>query len=327
MRVLHVANGTSTTDIIRAAGIAGASSIWADPLHEGPVPGGLSDGELVAVRARHLAEPTGRAEAAIVADLNRWRAAIDRHELYEELVLWFEHDLFDQLNLIQLLTRIRDCVPATKPVSLICIGSFPGRDRFKGLGELTCDELASLLETRQRVSEAQLELARRAWAAFRAADPQPLETLLRSDTSALPFLAHALWRHLAEFPWIGDGLSRSERRVLQVAETGPIDLRTAFPRMHDDETCFYIADLSFWNLVEGLSRTSPPLLMLEVSSRPEDRLPDGTLTLTGTGRAVLAGAADRVKHCGVDRWLGGVQLQGTGAVWRWDDAGARMVWS
>ena len=33
--------------------------------------------------------------------LKNWRAVIERHESYEELVLWFEHDLFDQLNLIR----------------------------------------------------------------------------------------------------------------------------------------------------------------------------------------------------------------------------------
>jgi hypothetical protein len=44
---LHVANGTSTTMTIEAARIPGAVSIWADPLHDGPVPGGLSDDELL----------------------------------------------------------------------------------------------------------------------------------------------------------------------------------------------------------------------------------------------------------------------------------------
>ena len=69
--------------------------------------------------------------------------------------MWFEHDLFDQLNLVQLLTWIRARLPAAKAVSLVCVGSFPGHPGFKGLGELTPDELASLLDTRLPVSEAQ----------------------------------------------------------------------------------------------------------------------------------------------------------------------------
>ena len=53
-RFLHVANGTSTTTTIEAAGIPGVRSIWADPLHEGPVPGGVIDDELVGVRTQYL---------------------------------------------------------------------------------------------------------------------------------------------------------------------------------------------------------------------------------------------------------------------------------
>src|SRR6476659_8634149 len=106
-RFLHVANGTCTTDIIHAAHIPGTTSIWADPLYEGPVPGGLSDEELMDVRARYLTGADDPADVDPVNDLRRWRSTIDDHAAYDELVLWFEHDLFDQLNLIQLLSRIR----------------------------------------------------------------------------------------------------------------------------------------------------------------------------------------------------------------------------
>ena len=57
-RLLHVANGTSTTGTIEAAGIPGACSIWADPLYEGPVPAGLGDAELLDVRMRYLGVAT-----------------------------------------------------------------------------------------------------------------------------------------------------------------------------------------------------------------------------------------------------------------------------
>ena len=56
-RFLHVANGTCTTRLIQAAGIPGALSIWADPLYDGPVPGGLTDEELLEVRVRYHTEP------------------------------------------------------------------------------------------------------------------------------------------------------------------------------------------------------------------------------------------------------------------------------
>lgn len=317
-RFLHVANGTCTTSIIEAAEIPGMRSIWADPLYEGPVPGALSDEELLEVRGRYLSGPTEDSHVEPVNDLRRWRQVIAAHESYDELVLWFEHDLFDQLNLIQILTWIRERLPAAKPVSLVCIGSFSGHPGFKGLGELTPDELAPLLETRQRVGEAQCSLAERAWQAFREPAPEALENLRHTDTTALPYLAAAIARFLQEFPWTIDGLSRTERRLLRLAGGGEIDLSAAFPRMHEGEDAYYVTDCTLASLAEALSRTSPPLLT-RAGQIADGTVLQGSVTLTGTGRRVLDREQDRVSTCGIDRWLGGVHLQSDANLWRWDD--------
>jgi hypothetical protein len=324
MRFLHVANGTCTTSIIREAGIPGLRSQWADVLYEGPVPGGLTDEELVAVRERFLVGPDANLEDEHENSLRTWRAAIDRHESYDELILWFEHDLFDQLNLIQLLTWIRGGVPAAKTVSLVCIGSFPGRPAFKGLGELAPDELASLVETRRPVSEAQYALAARAWNAFRAADPEGLDRLWRSDLQALPFLSAALRRFLEEYPWTGDGLSRSERRLLELADPGPIALIAAFPRMQEGEKAYFITDGSILSLVEMFSRTTPALLTYDAGVSTDGQVLHGAVAITNAGRDMLAGRLDRIATCGLDRWYGGVHLQGNGPMWRWDDQAERI---
>jgi hypothetical protein len=319
-RYLHVANGSSVTMTLEAAGVPGLRSIWADPLYEGPVPAGLSDDELREVRGRYLG---GDVEADPTIDMRRWRQVIADRESYDELVLWFEHDLFDQLNLIQLLSWIRERLPAGKPVSLICIGSFPGRAGFKGLGELPPQELAPLLETRRAVTTGEYDLAARAWRAFREPSPEPLDDLRNSDTSALPFLAGAISRFLQEYPWTADGLSRTERRLLRLAEPGPMVMHAVFPRMHDDENAYYVTDLSLMALVETLSRTPAPLVTFtgEGNGRNFWR---GTVSLSDTGRDVLAGRRDRVT-LGLDKWLGGVHLQNATAIWRWDDQRRRIV--
>ena len=327
VRFLHVANGTSTTATIAAASIPGARSIWADPLYEGPVPSDLNDEEVLEVRRHYHTGPDDLTWAAWggpdstldpVNDMREWRAVIERHDSYDELVLWFEHDLFDQLNLIQLLTWVRARVPSTKRVSLICIGSFPGRPDFKGLGELTPDELAPLFDTRQPVVPGQYELAERAWRAFRAPTPEPLDALRHGDTSALPYLAPALSRFLQEYPWTRDGLSRTERRLLELADRDGIALRKAFRRMHEGEDAYYVTDSSLAAVAETLARAAPPLLALDLSPADEGLVLKGHVTLTAVGRSVLSGELDRVATCGIDKWLGGVHLHGHGRLWRWD---------
>ena len=311
--LLHVANGTSTTMTIEAAGIPGVTSIWADPLHNGPVPGGLDDAALTALRMEEHAESPEAADPR--NDLRLWRRVIAEHEAWDELILWYEHDLFDQVNLMQLLPWIRVHVPASKPVSLICVGSFPGHPDFHGLGELRPDELASLFPTRQPVTRAHYELAERAWTAFRQASPESLDALRLGDTSVLPFLARALTRFLEEYPWVGDGLSRAERRLMTLVAEGRADWPAVLPRMHEGEDAYYVSDTELIELKDTLATASPPLLT-------ETK---GSLSLTAEGRDVLDGRADRVDRCGIDRWFGGVHLRGHEAAWRWDDVRRRIV--
>ena len=212
-RFLHVANGSCTTDIIEAARLPGARSIWANPLYEGPVPAGLSDDELLNIRARYLAGPDEHATVHPMNDLRVWRHVIADHESYDELVLWFEHDLFNQLNLIQLLTWIRGH-PASRVASLICIGSFPGRRRFKGLGELSPEELAPLFDTRHPISDAEYISPGKpgrhsADQALKRWTRSAMRTRPRCLTWARP--SSAFCRSIRR-PM--DGLSRSERRLL-----------------------------------------------------------------------------------------------------------------
>lgn len=309
-RLLHVANGTSVTTTLEAAGVPGITSIWADPLHDGPVPGGLDDDALLEVRREYHALSPAAADPK--NDMRRWRQVIADHEMYDELVLWFEHDLFDQLNLVQLLPFVRAHVPPAKPVSLICIDGFPGYPDFHGLGELQPKDLASLLPSRQPVTAPQYELAERAWDAFRQPTPEALDALVGD---ALPFLVPALRRFLQEYPWTRDGLSRTERRLLTLASEGRADWPAVFFRMHEGENAFYVSDTGLIELKDTLATASAPLLQET----------NGTLALTPAGREVLEGRADRVALYGVDRWFGGVHLQGRDAAWRWDHVRGRIA--
>jgi hypothetical protein len=129
-------------------------------------------------------------------------------------------------------------------------------------------------------------------------------------------------------PWTLDGLSRTERRLLELARAAPIALRTVFDRVSEGETAFYIADLSFRHLVESLGATTPALIEVRAPFERDARHPpllQGTISLTEMGGAVLDGIRDRVAVCGIDRWLGGVRLEGRGPVWRWDAETRRVV--
>ena len=79
---------------------------WRDVLHDGPVPAGLGPPELARVRARHLAANGWVSEKEAVAMLDARDARLAAHGAEAEIVLWFEEDLFDDLQLAQIADRL-----------------------------------------------------------------------------------------------------------------------------------------------------------------------------------------------------------------------------
>ena len=185
--LLHVTNGESAGNTLRQTTLGGAVLSWQDVLHEGPVPA-VPPAELRAVRARFLSECGWGSERSLLESFER-RDRLFEHALEADtsVVLWFENDLYDQLQLLQALTLAGD-----SPLELIQADS--------DLGPLQPEELEALWPLRRPVTLHTRALAREAWDAFRASDPAGLAALLERDTSALPHLDGALRRLLEELP-------------------------------------------------------------------------------------------------------------------------------
>ena len=322
-RVLHILNGDAAADQLRRSGVPGTITITADVLHEGPAPAGVPPERWRKIRARYLAESGFDDYDRCLASLTEWDRMIESAEEHEEVVLWFEHDLFDQLLLIRTLDWYAGRNLGRTALSLICIGEFPGVTPFHGLGQLSPEQMASLVSKRRRVNEGQKLLARDAWRAFCAPDPRGIEELLRRDTSPLPFLAGALRRHLEEFPAVRNGLSRTEQQALLGVAAGHGNFEKLFRSTQRMEERVFMGDSSFLRNLRGLAAGSRPLLRLEPS--PSGSLRSLGISLTTTAWDVLEGRDDWIGIQGIDRWLGGVHLQGREAQWRWDAEAGRLV--
>jgi len=309
-RVLHVTNGDSAAERIRSAGIAGDVLPWRDVLHEGPVPGRLGFAQLREVRARFLAERGWATEAEALHDLTERDAVLDGSADRAEVVLWFEHDLYDQLQLVQILHRLATQGPDPDRLTLACEAEY--------LGMMSTDRIRALHARRTNVTREQVGLAAAAWMVFTGTEAARIESLLEHDTSALPFLGAALRRHLEEFPSKRHGLSRSEQQALEVIAEGAETLGDAFPQAHHQrEEAVFLGDTVFAWYLERMSRVPVPLLTFDDGSPiAAPRAGDAPQTfwrrraeITEAGRAVLAGRENAIALNGIDRWLGGVHLE------------------
>ncbi len=286
--MLHVTNGDVAAGVLRERGVAGDVLPWRDVLHEGPVP--ADEEALVRERGAFLAAH-GWGDAAALAGAMRARderlAAAVRAA--EPITLWFEDDLYDQLQLVQVLVLAGDDA-SPELVEL----PRPPRD-------VASDPDAEALD------EAHVALARRAWDAFTSGDADGLHALAGEEDAPLEHLPQALARLLEELPWTADGLSRVERAALEAIAAGAAGRHEVFAAVAAQEERPFLGDAWLFARLDALA----PLL-------------DGG-GLSPLGVAVLGGRADWLRDGAVDRRLGGVVLRSPGPCWRWDPGAGAPV--
>jgi hypothetical protein len=328
--LLHITNGDSAEAGIRAADPSGDVLPWRDVLHEGPVPAGLSLAELSRVRAEFLAqgEMGDRSELEIsFADRDD---RLRRFGDHDEVVLWFEWDLYDQLQLIQVLDFFSsfseaDLAETGTRLSIVSLAGY--------LGLTPVGDFAALFSARRDITGEMLATARSAWAAFRSDSPEEMERISKSEWSALEFLPAAFARQLEELPAVRGGLSRSERQILEAIAQGPLTFSEIFRRTTEREDRIFCGDATMGRYIERMSRHAFPLLAHPSGEtvdapRTEDdsrAFRNAEIALTRAGREVLRGDRDWIEMGGTDRWLGGVRLKGSEAQWRWDADAQHVV--
>src|SRR5688500_7208510 len=146
--MLHITNGDAAVEVMVRAGIEGDILPWRDVLHEGPVPGGLALENLSEVRAAFIADSGWGEQDEVVREFRARDAKLAGFREHEEVVLWFEHDLYDQLQLLQLLDWLSRQDPAATRLSMICVGEY--------LGPMEPGRLAALYPKRRPVTFEQL---------------------------------------------------------------------------------------------------------------------------------------------------------------------------
>ena len=324
-RCLHLLNGDVVADRLAATNLGGTRAVWADPLCEGPlVP--LEQPAFRERRARYLAQAGHATVAEAAARLAGWDALLETAAAHDEVVLWLEHDLFDQVLLVRHLAWWATRNAPTPQLSLICIGEFPGLVPFHGLGQLAPDDLLALFLDRIPVTPDMLAQGVRAWQALLASHPLELEHVRHHPVPGLPFLSAALRRYLEEYPALRTGLGRTEATILEELAHGPLPPAALFRAVQRREEAVFQGDTSFRHVLEGLGRGPEPLLELHLAPRGAGpALEGGAVRRLPAAERVLAGRDDWVMLAGIDRWFGGVHLEGRRVAWRWDPLNGRIA--
>ena len=230
-KTLHIRCGTDLIKSLPAGGFTGDFLEFSDPYVQGPI---IQNENFIKTRAQFLHESynplfeknqdDSRTEKTLSGTVSYLETANDRlmhsAQRYRRIVLWFEHDGYDQLILARLLAYFA-ANPLPEILELVSVNNFPGSFRFIGLGQLPPEAIRLIWQQRQAVTLQQLKLGEKVWSALGNATPLPLfEITSSTDIQHLSNMQGALLRHLHELPSLHNGLSLTEHLTLEMLNEG-----------------------------------------------------------------------------------------------------------
>lgn len=294
--MIHIHNGDITAAMARKAGFPGEHVAFREALVGGPVREG---DEWISTRSRHLSRAHGH-------DLLRTSNALFEQEqmlastaAHDEVVLWFEHDLFCLIHLLYVIQK----VPAAKTYLVW---------HDQPIGQLQSEEMWKLYQRRGALTTDMIAIARTAWLAYTSIDPRDLNPLLTKNPREFPFLSEGLSLHAARFPSTRNGLGIVDQRILEFLSEGARDFEALFNRFSRAQPRFGFGDSEILRHLRDLAARRVPLIkMLEAAGST-----NAALDITDDGLAALAGGDDIARN-GIDLWLGGAHLT-PDHIWRWD---------
>lgn len=299
LKILNIVNGDVTVEIIKKAHINGDFLPWRDFLHEGPVPRTQSINQLSEIRANFIYQQGFGSLKEIEKEFQERDEALKDYHKYQKIILWFEPDLYDQLQLLQLLSWFKSNNTEKIQLSLISTEYY--------LGESSSSEITKLLGYEEKISSKHLQLAQKAWLAFTAPNPVAWFNLLNEDLYLFPFLKESVLRMLEEYPNTRNGLSRSEHQALLSISRGIENPHELFKNCQRYEQHKFMGEMIFWKILDEFIENNL------IHSMKNGQI----LHITALGRQILNGEINYLHIKPIKRWIGGTKLRND-SVWCWN---------
>lgn len=251
-KTLHILNGDCTLRQFRASGIEGDTFVWREVLSDGPTHSNFGSEPFWALRNSFMTETFGLAkdeyQTGLIIPFKEIQESLNS---YQEVTLWFEYDLFCQINMIALIHWM-GTLAFEGTASLICAGKSNSSDKLLGLGEIHHSQYTQLFASRLKLGSREYEFCSDVYNAYCSTDPNDLYNYILLNFSGFPYLPNALEAHLRRFPSLQTGLSEIETQLIELINSGETDKRKLVGKMLTWQTYHGFGDSQYFNCLNGM---------------------------------------------------------------------------
>jgi len=221
-KLLHITNGDTTTQFLKKTTIKGDIITWREMLCEGRTTTDVGSESFWKNRFDFLKTSYKVTKQTFVNYTLKEYRNLCKQKQQEEIVLWFEHDLYCQINMIAVLNWLKKHRKGRK-ISLVNCGKIKGSKKLHSFADLTNKQINKHYQAKIELTQDDIEYADYIWQLYCSDSPLRLEIIYKTNTNT-PFiyLADALKAHLLRFPSLKNGLNIVENNIIKVANHQPL---------------------------------------------------------------------------------------------------------
>lgn len=213
-KTIHVLNGESTARIFAKSSIKGDIVVWREMLCEGLLHKDVGSDEFWLKRYAYFENEVGISKLEYFDKTIKEIIKLEDVSAYNEVVLWFEYDLFCQVNLLALCVYLLKDFRKDINYYLVCPGKVDGKDQLQSLSDFSPEEYKILYQNKTKLTKNNLMFAEACWNVYVKNNAEQLKQFNFNKTPKFQYLPQAINQHLKRFPG-ENGLNQIEIKILK----------------------------------------------------------------------------------------------------------------
>ena len=160
-----------------------------------------------------------------------------------EFNLWFEYDLFCQVNLWFVLSLLHD-LPLKKRVFAVYTSYLDKEDKdfWNGFGPANANQLITCYKHRILMTDDAIRLGRDLWSAYKTNNLRELTLLSKNQSPVFPYIQEVVQAHVDRFPANGEK-GRPEKVLSDITKNISTDFHKVFTEFWKRESIYGFGDL------------------------------------------------------------------------------------
>lgn len=253
-KVLHILNGDSTKSLLEKSELEGDVVVCRELFCEGKIIADIGSDQFWKHRYNFFQTAYNVNKLEYFDKTIKEFVQLEDVSKYDEVVLWFEYDLFCQVNLMVMGSYLLKNYRSAVNYYLVCVGKEHPKDIWKTLSDYSPEEYVTLYNNKIKLSRHDLLFIREAWDVYVKNDKEQLKIFNFKKSKKIKYFDIAMRQHMQRFA-DAKGLDEIDYKILGIIREKPLTknkIIRALLLWQKESTVYGFGDLQYVRKLKNL---------------------------------------------------------------------------